>query len=365
MRLLLVSDVHLDAPFTWARPDAARARRRALRETLLQACEVARSQQVDALLVAGDLYEQERFSPDTADFLRAAFADVGMRVYISPGNHDWYGAQSLYRQVEWTPNVHVFTEARLLPVELADGVTLWGAAHLAPAGTRGFLGDFAVGRGGVNLALFHGSETSDLGWEESGKSAHAPFTAEQIPQAGLAHAFVGHFHTPKDGAWHTYAGNPDPLTFGESGSRAAVLAVIGDDGSVERTRIPVSVSQVSDIDVDLTGVTNGTEVRARVEAAIAGLAGAVRVTLGGEIGRDADVRLTDLDGLGGHLDALVARVGNVRVAFDLDVLAGEQTVRGQFVRDVQAAALDDDTRRRVLVTGLRALDGRLQDLEVL
>ena len=43
----------------------------------------------------------------------------------------------------------------------------------------------------------------------------------------------------------------------------------------------------------------------------------------------------------------------------------EQTIRGQFVRDVLSSdELDQDKRRRVLVTGLRALDGRGDDLEV-
>ena len=52
------------------------------------------------------------------------------------------------------------------------------------------------------------------------------------------------------------------------------------------------------------------------------------------------------------------REGPLDVADDLEAMAGERTVRGQFVRDVRAdPALDEDTRRRVLRTGLRALDG--------
>ena len=36
----------------------------------------------------------------------------------------------------------------------------------------------------------------------------------------------------------------------------------------------------------------------------------------------------------------------------------EPTVRGQFVRDVQGADLDEEERRRVLLVGLRALEGQ-------
>ena len=53
----------------------------------------------------------------------------------------------------------------------------------------------------------------------------------------------------------------------------------------------------------------------------------------------------------------------MHVAYDLEVIAQERTVRGQFVRDVLDFGFSAGEQRRVLVTGLRALDGR-DDLEV-
>lgn len=52
MRFLLVSDVHLDTPFAWARPAVARARRQMIRDTFLRALGVADEEDVDAVLVA-------------------------------------------------------------------------------------------------------------------------------------------------------------------------------------------------------------------------------------------------------------------------------------------------------------------------
>lgn len=364
MKLLHFSDLHLDASFRWAGTTAARARRHALRDALRRIVAMADEEGVDALLCAGDLYEHERFSPDTAQFLRATFADLDIPVFLAPGNHDWWGPSSLYRQVDWTPNVHVFTEDRLTPVSLTDGVRLWGAAHRAPANTDGFLDHFTVDGGGINLALFHGSETAALPFQESGKVPHAPFSAAQVEAAGIDHAFVGHFHTPRDAARHTYPGNPDPLEFGETGDRAVVLHTVGNDGTVSRERRRVAVSQVHSLDVDLTGATHSSQIRERVIAAVDGLAGSVRVTLSGEIEPNVDVNLADLVGVAPHLDVLLPRLGALQVAYDFASMAEEATVRGQFVRDVHAAALDDSTRRRVLVTGLRALDGRTSELEV-
>lgn len=364
MRLLLFADLHLDAPFAWAPARLARARRSALREALNRICHLAVTEQVDALCCAGDLYEQERFTPDTAAFVREAFARIHpLPVYVAPGNHDWLGPASLYRQVEWTDNVRVFTTERLEPVTLTDGFTLWGAAHRAPANTSGFLDGFQVDRGGVNVALFHGSEQGELRLEGEDKKPHAPFRASQIASAGLHHALVGHFHTPRDAPEHTYPGNPEPLSFGETGPRGAVLVTVAADGTVHRDRHHVATSQVADVTVDVTGTTHAGEVRDRVARRLHGLAGTVRVTLQGEVGPELDLSVDDVGEPPPGL-VMVARLGKITVGYDFDALEQERTVRGQFVRDVRSATnLTAEQRHKVLVTGLRALDGRA-DLEV-
>jgi DNA repair protein SbcD/Mre11 len=125
MRLLHFADLHLDTAFRWAPLEVARARRQGLRTTLTRICNLAVELRVDALCCGGDLFEQERFTPDTAEFLRSSFGQLSpLPVFLAPGNHDWFGPVSLYQQVGWAANVHVFTEDRLTPFELADGLTI-------------------------------------------------------------------------------------------------------------------------------------------------------------------------------------------------------------------------------------------------
>lgn len=367
MKFVLFSDLHLDIPFAWlgAHQRLARQRRQGLRDTLLRITQLVHEVQADALLCGGDLYEHDRVSPDTAQFLLATFAQLSVPVYIAPGNHDWYGPQSLYCQLPWSPNVHIFQTDRLEPVPLADGLTLWGGAHCAPANTDGFLESFRVDRDGVHLALFHGSEQSWLIQQESGKIAHAPFSVEQISASGIDHCFLGHYHLPRDAARHTYPGNPFPLTFGEQGERGAVTVTVAADGSVQRERRGVASMQAHDRFVNVTGCMSQQEVRERVSNTVTDLRGIARVTLSGELGPEVDLRLQDLETTAPWLDALVVQTSNMYPAYDLATLAQEQTVRGQFVRDVHAAPdLSDEERRRILITGLRALAGR-DDLEVL
>lgn len=366
MKFVLFSDLHLDSSFSWmaGSSGAATRRRQALRETLLNIVKLTMDVKADALLCGGDLYENERFTPDTAAFLKSTFEGINpIPVYISPGNHDWYGPRSLYRGVDWSPNVHIFDESRFQPVELTDGITLWGAAHLAPASTRGFLDQFNVDRGGVNLALFHGSERGWFSDQGEGKAPHAPFDADQIELAGIHHAFLGHHHRPRDYDRLTYPGNPDPLSFGEEGSRGAVVATVGSDGNVQRERIKVAVTEVHEIDVDVTGCGNQQDIRDRIQDSIASLQGVARVTLHGEMASEIDLKPGDLSTLPSTLESIAIQMGDLYAAYDFESIREEATVRGEFVRDVYEADLQVDEKRRVLITGLRALDGR-DDLEV-
>lgn len=366
MKLLLFSDLHLDRTFAWAPRVAGRRRRMNLRTTLSNITSLARDLQVDALLCGGDLFEHERFSADGSTFLKDAFADVDpIPVYLAPGNHDWYGPESPYKLIDWSPNVRVFSEARLESVELAPGLTLWGAGHRAPANTPSILDGFRVDRGGINIALFHGSEQGFLPFVEEAKQPHAPFRAEQIEQSGLDHALLGHFHTPKDAESYTYPGNPDPLEFGEHGDRGVVVVDVGDSGDIARERRAVAVTMVHDLEIDLTGCNTTEAVRARVAEVLPDPAGWVRLTLRGAIGSDCVLHPSDLQDLLEDFEASAIRSSEVGVAYDLDALSQEQgTVRAAFVDSVRNATdLDDDQKRRVLVTGLRALDGR-DDLEM-
>jgi len=362
MKLLHFADLHLDAPFAWAPPEAARLRRRNRRESLTRILELANGERCDAILAAGDLFEVDRVRPDTLEFLRSSFAGVGIPVYLAPGNHDWLSSASPYLTVQWPANVHVFTEARLQPVTLRDGLTLWGAAHRAPANTPNFFAGFHPDRGGVHIALAHASERTTLPWQEAGKQPHAPFEAADLEAAGLSHAFLGHYHVPRDAKRHTYPGNPDPLEFGELGERGAVLASLAADGTVQRERRSVAVSEVHDLTVTLRGAAHVEEVADAVAAQLSGLAGFVRVTLTGEVAPSLELDLGELRRLGGQLEGLVLRIGELSTAYDLREIEREASVRGHFARST-AGIEDVELRRRVLLTGLRALEGR-RDLEV-
>ena len=337
----------------------------------MKICKLASELKVDAVLCAGDLYEQERFTPDTVALLERVFRELHpMPVLISPGNHDWYGTSSLYSSASWSDNVHVFTSSGLTAWDRLDGIRIWGFAHRAPSGTPNPLEGFRVDGKAIHIGLFHGSEGSGWSWASragTDKQPHAPFSADQIPESGLAHCVIGHYHQRVEGDWHTYGGAPAALSFGEPVDGGAVELVFDDRGQLaERRRCP-KVSELcvhGDLELDITGCHDMGAVEMKLDELLAPLSGIGRVTLIGTLSRTIQLDLRVLQSRPGPLAHLSVRTGDLRSDYDLEQVANEPTVRGEFVKAVDAQLLDDDTKRRVILTGLRALDGR-DDLEVL
>ncbi len=364
MKLLAFSDVHLDTKFGWAsRRHTARRQRQRLRDGVTWAFEQASREGAAAVLIGGDLFEHELVSPDTVGFLRRTFEQADVRVFASPGNHDYADTESPYRRVDWPDNVHIFGETHFTAKTLADGVTIWGAAHRKPADTPGFFDDGfrvpAAGApdGGVHIAVFHGEERRAA---FQGQHRHAPFDSGQIAAAGFDHAVVGHSHAPADRADWTRLGSLERLSFNETYGNAVMLEI--EQGRIGRRRLKQRPSGLHSIDVDLTGTDSAAEARRRVVRDLADLTGAARVRLVGE--PEDNVRIHPDDFAAGALDLpegvddVLVDASGLASPYDLEQLAQEPTVRGMFVRRVQGETLDPETERLVLLAGLRALDSR-------
>ncbi len=356
LRLLLFSDLLLDCPYEWAPPALADARRTAAREALVELLGTARQHGVDVIACAGDLFDRRTVRPDTIQWLIAAFRSAGVRVLIAPGNRDFVGPLGGYTRHEWPNNVSIFDTDRFAPVEVADCVTIWGAGHTEAHRDRSFLDRFDVDRDGVNFALFHGAERS--GFErEPYLDACATFEEAAIGRAGFDHALVGHYQQPCLGRLHTYPGAPIAHGFGAKPAGGAVLVTLQNDGSIEREYLGLTSPELHDVEVDLSGVRSTKDAIRRAQDAVGDRSGTLRLRLVGRVPPNLLLQREQFLGLGASADELLLE-WDAEVDVDLEQLADEQTVRGQFVRDVLSSArLTDELRQRVLLVGLRALAG--------
>jgi DNA repair protein SbcD/Mre11 len=367
-RILHLADLHLDRAFAGmgCQGDLARRRRLGLREALRRAGQAALSHSCDAVTIGGDLYEHERADLETGRFLTETFAAwQPMQVLVAPGNHDPLLPDSLYARGDWPENVHIFASTSLEPVALADGLTLWGLAHLDPAWRGDPLDHPPVGGdGGVHLALFHGAEMGD---RPDGKSAHGPFDAARIAELGFAAALSGHYHRRRvDPANRLlYPGSPEPLSFDEDGERGPVVVTVDERGAVAYEPLALNSWWAATATCDLEGARSFGSVldRAATTARSAAAAGnpehgMVRLELHGDLAPEVTL---DLPSIEIHVRE-AAGLSTVQVrdltdpALDLAAAMADPTARGVFTRQVLAsldAAATDPREHAILADALR------------
>jgi DNA repair protein SbcD/Mre11 len=316
------------------------AKRRAqLRAAFERALALARERGVDAVCIAGDLYEDHHAGPDTAAYLRRCLGALApIRVFLSPGNHDPCAAGSVYRQMQPLPeNVVLFDERAFRAEPLADGLTLWGMGQTSALDRARALAGFRCAGSGTHLLLFHGSDEDHM---PPGKESIAPFNDAEIANAGAAHAMVGHFHSKLQGTHHAYPGSPEPLNSGQDGEHTASIVSV-DDGRVTVTFERLNETEYVEAELDVAGFADSAAlVQAVHEKAqsVVTKPGAIfcRLRLVGAAPASLD---PDLHALG---EELAARYPGFELvedyqAFDLDDIAREgNTVRAAFVNAMRA-----------------------------
>ncbi len=270
MRMLHTSDWHLGRSLH--RADLRQAQAAYLDHLV----ETVRSEKVDAVLVAGDVYDRAIPPVDAVALCEEGLVrlrDAGARVVVISGNHDSARRLGFGSALVDAAGVYLRTRAGAVarPVMLADRhgpVAVYGVPYLEPdavrgdlppdpedeaAGTerghRGVLGRAvrciradAAERGGVrSVVMAHawvaGGEASDSERDISvGGVGRVPASLFD----GFGYVALGHLHGQQTLAGHLrYSGSPLPYSFSEAThAKGAWLVDIGADGGVCAERVP-------------------------------------------------------------------------------------------------------------------------------
>jgi DNA repair exonuclease SbcCD nuclease subunit len=370
IRILHTSDLHLDASFRAAGIASARARERCAAHLEAFDRVVAEAARVDAhlLLIAGDLFEAAHTRPSTVRHVARQLEKWGRPVFVAPGNHDPIRDDSVYALADWPANVTLFRgtwEARALP---QLGLVVHGRGFTEPEEHGRLLQGLLLEGVGQHIVVAHGSDESS---RPDRHQPYRPFTTADIDEVPAAYVALGHFHRfaelPTQRVRAVYCGSPIPQGFQDTGTHGVVLARLQDDRvEVELRSLPAR--RFVALRFDVTASETHAEVVERVSAAMEEHTlqeDFVRVHLEGALPPDLEVDRARLR------DELGARAHHIEVydetfpEYDLDALAQEGTVRGQFVRTLCARmeALEGserDTIQRAIFLGLDAFAGRPQ-----
>lgn len=373
VRFIHTSDIHLDTSFSGsAFPSRLGDRKReAIRSTFRQVIDDARRHEVDFVLIAGDLFELDRVTPDTVQFLKQQFDSLNaIRVFISPGNHDPFVPGSPYREESWPANVCIFNAEEFRSVELPHlGVRVSGFGF-----TRTHLEDHhflklpILANDLFNIVLSHGSDVSRV---PVGKSKHGPFAVEEIVRKNVQYCALGHYHqqrrldNPFDGAQVWYSGIPEGRGWDEEGPCGYLAVEIADDAVTVEGRI-CNQYALNTLVVNCDTFSTREQILDSIlqqRSILFDSKTILRIRLVGSLDPRLDLSIPELEERLADQALYIQWEDRTHPALDFDLLAQEKTLRGRFVRimgERLAAAPEEerDMLERARHYGVQALSGR-------
>ncbi len=343
-------------------------RRQSLRDVFHAILDRAAEWPADAVLIAGDLFDQDRITRDTIAFLRDEFARVSpVPIFIAPGNHDPYTPDSPYANEAWPVNVFIFTQPEWTAHKLKQTrLTIHGFAFDGPDISQNPFGTLAIEDDGrIHVALGHGSEKSHQPPE---KQSYAPFDAQEAAVPGLAYLALGHLHsvTPLKGDYATtiyYAGAPEGHGFNETGLRYYLEVEIEEQAEsapprVRVTPVPSSkaIYTVHAIDCGVFSNTHQLVEAIRSHAQDNGRDQIARINLIGQCPAELHTEIAQIQETIADDFAFVDLIDETVPCEDFAELATENTSLGAFIQRVNDEINDaPDQRQRAMLQRAREL----------
>jgi DNA repair exonuclease SbcCD nuclease subunit len=274
MRILHLADVHLDTSFGSRSPRVRERLRWATREAFRRAVDVALDREVDAVIIAGDLFDGTRLSFETEQFLVVELGRLDERaipVVYATGNHD--PGVGRRRRLAWPGCVTVVadpTPRRVAVRGSAGEVVGWitAAGHSSSRETRDLAAAFPRPEGGLpEVAVLHTQVVGSRGTENH--DPYAPTTLETLADAGYDYWALGHVHLRQSlcelPAVH-YPGNPQGRTLRESGPKGVLVAEVARGFASQVGFVPVAPVRWEDLVVDrLPDSATGDALVRRIE----------------------------------------------------------------------------------------------------
>lgn len=347
MKFIHTADLHLGARNeAKLSPDRAKLRREELLSTLALIAELA-DREGAAILIAGDLFDTAHPGRRTVAAVIATMRrHPAVRFYCLPGNHDGGGFPS----DDIPENLFLF----------GAGLTKFSVGEIDIYGTTvadaAFYDALRPDPDRKSILLLHGA-VKDGGAPEQGT-----VVLSRLSGRGLDYVALGHYHSHRVSTLDArgicaYSGTPEGRGMDEAG-KCGVLLFDTDESPIRPRFIKTARRTVHRLPVEITA--DAAETERRVREALAGIAyeDLVRVELTGKIPPDAPRPSTEhLTELFGKQHFYLEVRDHTRLDIHPEHYANSLTLKGEFVRRVMAATLDEDEREAILQAGLAALRG--------
>ena len=331
---------------------------------IINAC---KTQSVDFLLIAGDLFDTPFADPDLVSRVISAMEQIPDTIIaISPGNHDCACPGSVYLKYEFPKNVIIFSSF-LENIDFPEkNVSIWGAGFTDSFERLPLLNSTeSQNHDMINLCVLHGELMA-----ENSPSSYNPIYPSAIQKSGFDYLALGHIHkrseVQKLGNTHfSYSGCHTGRGFDELGVLGVYAGEVSKNGvNLEFLEIPSRQYILESIDI--TECENTFEVSQKVQNQLKKKLGdqfadnLYRITLTGTVSIDTSISVNQLKAILSeslfYVEVIDKRDTDIQ---DIEGIASETSLRGIFagkmLDKINSAPIEEQAKyKNALKIGLRA-----------
>jgi exonuclease SbcD len=375
-KFLHAADIHLDSPmlkledYEGAPLDELRGATRQAFENLVQ---LAVAENVDFVLIAGDLYDGDWKDYNTGLYFVSQMSrlrEAEIPVYIIAGNHD--AASKITKTLRFPEGVHLFPSDKphTFRIEKMD-VAIHGQSFSSPAVKKDLSAKYPPRlKDCFNIGLLHTCATGREGHE-----AYAPCKIEGLQSKGYDYWALGHVHQQEillEDPLIVFSGNSQGRHVRETGPKGCMLVKVDNKGKAKAHFRSLDVARWFVVEIDASPAGSGYEVldlvMGRLERLLEennGLPLVVRIQIIGESKAHKDlasdierwtgeIRSAALDMSGGRICIEKMKI-KTTMPVDIQSLKTAGGPVGELLRYIDEIRADPDR--------LKILGGALEDLE--
>ncbi|MBR4581285.1 MAG: metallophosphoesterase [Lachnospiraceae bacterium] len=372
MKIIHTADLHLDSNLeSNLSKSRAEERRNELLAMFRNIVGYAASNGIEAILIAGDLFDMCDVSKTALDVVISTIAgNPDIKFYYLRGNHDEGAFVEDFRSRMGKLPEHFMTFSEAWQSYELTGkdsvkVVITGA-EITKRNTNNLASMLHLNEENINIVMLHGQEADVRGSSENtGDGEIIPLREYQ--NKGIDYLALGHIHTPSVNRLdargvYSYCGCPEGRGFDEVGARGFNVINVDHDG-LKVDFIPFAKRVIYDINVDVADCSDTEEIIQRIKdtALNSGVCSKdlVKARLCGEVNLLTEIHTDYIKTVLEPEYYVIKIVDETRPLLDYSEFAADASLKGEYIRlikeEVDAGNLDEETAANLVRSGIQLL----------
>ena len=359
MKIIHTSDIHLNSKMESSlNSKQAKERKVELLSTFSRLVDYANQHSVEAIIIAGDLFDTESINKSTKEFvLNIISKNKHISFLYLCGNHE---KTAFIDNIEIPENLLTFNNSWTYH---QIGNVVFAGVNITKENHKSIYSSLQLDSANTNIVILHGQTSKYFA-----KDNYEVINLTELKNKNIDYLALGHIHSYTidsldDNAKYCYPGCLEGRGFDECGEHGFVLVDV-DNKNLSTTFIPFAKRQLLELNIDISKSTSVYDIDELIKKEIVDLnkSNLIKINLVGSITENVNVDVEFLNHTLNELFYFAKVVNKTTLAINIDNYKNDVSIKGEFVKSVlNSNKLSDTEKEQVILLGLKALNGE-QDL---